>query len=147
MYATTPGLRGPLLLLIGFLVDLYLLIQLGSVIGALNAVILVVFSAVLGVQLVRHQGLATLREAQLRMAQGETPERSMVEGLMVLLGGTLLMLPGPLSDGVGLLMMIPPIRRAVAAWVVKRIFWFFPPGPPPSGGGGRLIEGDYRREE
>jgi len=128
------------------LLELYLLIEVGSVIGAVPTIALVVFSAVLGGLLVRHQGFATLQRAQKQMEAGAVPALEMLEGVALLLGGFLLLLPGFLTDLVGIATLIPPLRRAIVMW------WLGgrPPGPPGSASGPpgqRTIEGEYWRED
>ncbi len=100
-----------LLLLIIPLIELYFLIQVGSVIGALPTVLLTITTAVVGIALMRSQGLATVQNAQHEMAAGHSPEASMFEGVFIFLGGVLLFFPGLISDAIGLLFLVPFIRR------------------------------------
>ena len=93
------------------LIELYFLIQLGNVIGALPTILLTIFTAFLGVVLMRSQGLATLQNAQIEMATGKSPQASMFEGVFIFLGGVFLFFPGLVSDGIGLLFLVPFIRR------------------------------------
>ena len=83
------------------LLEIYLLIQVGGVIGAFPTVFMVVFTAVLGVWLIRIQGFSTLRRVQLTLAQG------------LVLAGALLLTPGFFTDAIGFLCLVPPIRRAL----------------------------------
>lgn len=100
-----------LLLFVVPLIELYFLIQLGSVIGALPTVLLTIFTAIAGIALMRSQGLATLQNAQLEMAAGKSPQASMFEGVFIFLGGVLLFFPGLISDFMGLLFLLPFVRR------------------------------------
>ncbi len=100
-----------ILLLIIPLIELYFLIQVGGMIGALPTVLLTIFTAVAGLFLMRSQGLATLQHAQQQMASGESPEASMFEGVFIFLGGLMLFFPGLISDTIGLLLLIPPVRH------------------------------------
>jgi len=100
-----------LFIFIAPLIELYFLIQLGDVIGALPTVLLTIFTAVLGVALMRSQGLAVMQNAQLEIAQGRSPQESMLEGVFIFVGGVLLFFPGLITDFIGLLFLVPFIRR------------------------------------
>ena len=135
-----------LLVLVGApLVELYVLIEVGSRIGALTTIALSIFTAVLGAWLVRMQGLSVLFRVQQSLARGEPPALEMAEGALLLVAGVMLLFPGFITDGLGFALLIPPLRR----WLVLRLFRVRP-GPPGSGSGGtttiRVIEGEYRRE-
>ena len=126
------------------LLELYLLVKIAQVIGAAATVGLVVFTAVLGALLLRHQGLATLDSVRKTMQRGEAPAQPLLEGLMVLLGSVCLMIPGPITDVVGALALVPPVRR----WLVSRFFHRFgPPGGRPPGQGPHVIDGEYERDD
>ncbi|MDX1353534.1 MAG: FxsA family protein [Thiomicrorhabdus sp.] len=100
-----------LLLFVVPLIELYFLIQLGNVIGALPTVLLTIFTAIFGIVLMRSQGVATLQTAQLEMAAGKSPQSSMFEGVFIFLGGVFLFFPGLISDSIGLLFLVPFVRR------------------------------------
>lgn len=109
------------LLLLGFpLLELYLLIKVGTLIGALPTVALVVGTAVLGLWLLRRQGLQNYRRMQQCMARGEVPALEMMEGAVMLVGAVLLLIPGLITDMVGLLCLIPPVRRRIVAGWLRR---------------------------
>ena len=91
--------------------ELALLIQVGSAIGVLPTLGLIILSAVLGILLLRVAGLATAWRARERLARGELPEREMFDGLLRALGGLLLLLPGFISDIFGLLCVLPFSRH------------------------------------
>jgi UPF0716 protein FxsA len=74
--------------------ELYLLIEIGSDIGAIPTIFLVVFTAVLGGLLMRQQGVSTLMRVRQAMDRGEVPALEMLEGAVLLLGGLLLLIPG-----------------------------------------------------
>jgi UPF0716 protein FxsA len=129
------------------LVELYVLIQVGSEIGALPTIALSIFTAVLGSFLVRQQGFSVLFRAQQMMAKGETPAFEMLEGAMLLLVGLALLLPGFITDAVGFLLLVPPLRRAVILWILRSRGIVRPGEPPPPSQSGGYIEGEYRRED
>lgn len=138
-----------LLLLLLPILEIYLLIKVGGVIGALPTVALVLFTAALGALLMRLQGLTVLSRVQRMAHQGEAPTAPMLEGLVILLSGALLLLPGFFTDALGLLGLLPPLRHALVAALLRRAF---PVSRPPRGpqGGGRgpaTLEGEYTRED
>lgn len=99
------------------IVEIYLLIQVGQVIGALWTVFLVVFTAVVGVWLLKIQGMSTLMRAQEKMQSGQMPAQEMLEGMGLLLAGAFLLTPGFFTDTVGFLLLLPPAR----AWLVSKL--------------------------
>lgn len=131
------------------LVELYLLIEVGSRIGALPTIALSIFTAVLGGALVRLQGFSVLFRVQQAMARGEVPALELMEGAMLLLVGIALLLPGFITDVVGFLLLIPQLRRAVVVWILRSKGVLRPGAPPPRGGGygGGYIEGEFRRDD
>lgn len=99
------------------IVEIYLLIQVGQVIGALWTVFLVVMTAVVGVWLLKIQGMSTLMRAQEKMQTGQMPAQEMLEGMGLLLAGAFLLTPGFFTDTVGFLLLLPPTR----AWLVSKL--------------------------
>ncbi len=97
------------------LLEIYLLIEVGSVIGAFSTVLAVVFTAVLGVTLIRIQGFSTLQKAQATMNQGGVPALEIFEGVMLLFAAVCLLIPGFFTDTIGFLLLIPPLRRFLAS--------------------------------
>ncbi|SNS63208.1 MULTISPECIES: FxsA family protein [unclassified Azospirillum] len=85
----------------------------GSQIGALNTVLLVLLSGVLGILLLQRQGLGALRKAQGRLQQGQPPLQEAFDGLCLALAGILLLIPGFLTDILALLLFLPPVRQAM----------------------------------
>jgi UPF0716 protein FxsA len=96
------------------LLELWLLVKIGSAIGALPVVALVLLSAMLGVAVLRTTGWQTFAAAQQQMRQRASPVPALVEGFLVGLAGILLILPGVLSDAAALLLLIGPLRRLLA---------------------------------
>ncbi|WP_339614754.1 FxsA family protein [uncultured Gilvimarinus sp.] len=103
------------------LLEIGLFIQVGSRIGAMPTVALVVLTAVFGVLLLRWQGLATLMRARSRMQQGQMPAREMVEGIMLAFAGAMLLTPGFFTDTLGFVLLIPACRHALFNALGKRI--------------------------
>lgn len=136
------------------LLEIYLLIKVGGVIGAAPTIFLVVFTALLGALLLRHQGLYTYAKVQTALARGELPTMAMLEGLVLLLSGAFLLTPGFFTDTLGFLALVPPLRKWLILKVLERgvIHTMGPrhPGGPSKGGRGKdhtTIEGEYRRED
>lgn len=102
-----------LVLVVGF-VEVYLLMKVGAALGFLATVGLCVLTGVVGGSLVRIQGLRTLQQIQLEMAQGRMPAAEMISGVVLLLVGAMLVLPGFLTDALGFALLVPLLRRSVA---------------------------------
>lgn len=129
------------------IIEIYLLLTVGSYLGVLPTVALIIFTAVLGVVLIRIQGLLTLFRIQEKMRRGEPPAGELLTGAALLLAGAFLLTPGFFTDTLGFLLLVPAVRRKLFAGLVSRFLW--PPGGGGSGpgGGSGVLEGDYRKEE
>jgi UPF0716 protein FxsA len=132
------------------LLEIYCLILVGRWIGALPTVLLVILTAAAGTALARHQGLAALRRLQSALARGELPAAELFEGVILLVGALLLLVPGFISDLAGLFCLIPATRRLLARWAMRHV----KTGPPPSGTAvpesqrqGHTLEGEFHRED
>lgn len=100
----------PLLLLVLPLAEIAVFVMVGSHIGVLSTIGLVVATTILGAVLLRIQGFGILTRIRETMDAGGSPGRELVHGLMVMLAGLLLLVPGFITDAVGLLLFIPPVR-------------------------------------
>lgn len=104
------------------MLELYVLIEVGSAIGALPTILLTIFTAALGAWFMKLQGLRVVQQAQISMARGEAPQQQVIEGMLVFVGGAVLLLPGLVTDVIGFLLLIPPIRAALAKrWLKSKI--------------------------
>lgn len=101
--------------------ELYILIQVGKVIGALPTVALLVVIAFLGAWLARAQGFIIIRRITEELAQGRLPAEELLDGAIVLAGGILLLTPGFFSDVVGLFLLIPVTRALVKSTFRKSL--------------------------
>ncbi|ATX82039.1 UPF0716 protein FxsA [Mariprofundus ferrinatatus] len=95
------------------LLELWLLIEVGSGIGGLPTIALCLLTAALGGWLIRMQGISTLVDAQHRMAQGELPADHGFHGLMLAISGLLLFTPGFITDTLGFLLLVPQLRQLI----------------------------------
>lgn len=114
----------PILLILFILApiaEIYVLIKVGGLIGALPTVGVVIGTAILGAALLRIQGIGTLRRLQAETAAGGLPAVTLVEGACLLVAGVLLLTPGFITDAIGFCCLIPPLRRALATALVARI--------------------------
>ena len=127
------------------LVEIFLLIKVGNVIGAPWTIALVVLTALVGAWLVRLQGLSALNRVRQSAARGELPALELLEGLFLLAAGALLLTPGFFTDIVGFA-CLTPLRRSLIRLAVRR-FGPIHPGSTSvdSSPGKSSIETDYRR--
>ena len=126
------------------LLEIYLLIEIGSLIGAVWTVTAVVGTAALGAALVRRQGLAALARFRSATQAGELPAVTIIEGLALLVAGALLLTPGFFTDLVGFLLLTPPLRQfLVRRWLVGRVVT--PADGTPSGRAPAVLDGESRR--
>lgn len=103
------------------LAEIYLLVQLGGLMGVWPTIALVAVTGFVGAQLARREGRRALASYQEALAKGQLPEDGIVSGLLILAGGVMLITPGVITDAFGLAMMIPPVRRAMAKLVKARL--------------------------
>ena len=131
------------------IIEIYLLIQVGQVIGAGWTILAVVATAVIGVWLLRIQGLSTLMRAQQKMQTGELPAHEMLEGIGLIVAGALLLTPGFFTDAVGFLLLFPPTRIWLVTRVTSRMVVTSSMGPQPGQSqSGNVLDGvKYHRED
>jgi len=135
------------------LIEIYLFIKVGAQIGAFTTVALCVVTAILGMALLRHQGLSTMRNVQTQMQKGELPATGMIEGMMLFFAGAFLLTPGFFTDTIGFILLIPPLRKAIALWLLERsgmIVQIRTPGGDYTSHqhrASRTLEGDYERRD
>jgi len=102
------------------LVELFILIKIGSHIGALNTILLVILTAALGALLVRLEGLRTWRQIQSSLSQGQIPAEELIDGVLIFAGGILLLTPGVLTDLCALILLFPYTRMHFKRWLRRR---------------------------
>jgi UPF0716 protein FxsA len=102
-------------------VELALLIYLGQLLGFWPTIVIVIVTAVIGAFVLQRQGLQTMRRISQAMASGEPPIEPVVDGFFIAIAGAFLLTPGVITDGIGLALLVPPVRRAVARWGFSRM--------------------------
>jgi len=102
------------------ILEIYLVIQVGSSIGVLPTVALLIAVSIAGAWLLRHQGLSVLARIQSKLARGEMPGKELVDGLLIAFAGALMLTPGFMTDAFGLLLMLPPTRAIVRTILIRR---------------------------
>ncbi len=97
-------------------IEIWVLIKVGSAIGALACLLLMLLAGGVGISLVRSQGLKNLLSLQQRMADGELPAQELLQGMLLAMAGMLLILPGFVTDLLALLLLQPALR----GWLARR---------------------------
>ncbi|WP_026785117.1 FxsA family protein [Pleomorphomonas koreensis] len=115
----TPAL--PLLLLAWPIAEIAALVWVGSHLGVINTVGLVLLAAFGGLALLRYEGFGLMRRVQAELAAGRMPAGTLLDGFMVLLAAFLLILPGFLSDLMAFLLLFAPVRRLIIATIAARL--------------------------
>ena len=139
------------------IVEIYLFIEVGGVIGAPATIGIVLLTAIVGAWLFRAQGLSTLARARSSMKQGQLPAMELLEGPLLLLAGAFLLTPGFFTDALGFILLIPSSRRGMIQWIVRRGAVRFSqshsqsnpqdPHSSPTSHPNAPLEGEFRRED
>jgi UPF0716 protein FxsA len=114
---------GPLLFLFILvpIAELYVIVQVGHVLGVVNTLALLLLVSFAGAWLMKREGLGALRRAQRQVDAGMVPGRELVDGALIVLAGALLLAPGFITDAVGLLLLLPPVRAGVRSFARHRL--------------------------
>ena len=99
------------------LIELYLLIQVGSYFGAFHTIMIVLITGIIGGLLARSQGLSVQRQIRVDLQKGIIPTDSLIDGCFILIAGALLITPGMITDMFGFVVMVPLFR----GWLKKRL--------------------------
>jgi UPF0716 protein FxsA len=102
------------------LVELYVIVEVAGRLGVLETLVLLVATTVGGAWLVKREGLGVARRVQEQMQRGEVPAAEVVDGLLVLAAGVLLLTPGFVTDALGLLLLVPFVRRPLRGLAFRR---------------------------
>lgn len=104
------------------IIEMLVLLKVGAFIGAFYTVVLVLMTAVIGVSLLKRQGLSAFVRANQKMQSGQMPVAEMGEGLMLAVAGALLLTPGFVTDGIGFLLLTPMVRAYLAEkWLASML--------------------------
>lgn len=95
------------------IVELAVIIQVGQWLGVLPTLVILILMSIIGATLMKHEGLGVLRRAQLQVRAGRAPGREVADGFLIVLGGALMLTPGFVTDGVGMALLLPPVRAVV----------------------------------
>ena len=112
------------------IIEIYLLIEIGSMFGALTAVTLVILTGFLGAFLARMQGLQTLYRIKESLREGRMPSSELLDALLIVIAGLVLLTPGFLTDSVGFLLLIPATRNFIKYWLRRQIELRYMPNRP-----------------
>ena len=103
------------------IIEIYLLIEIGSIFGALTAITIVILTGFLGAFMARIQGLQTLFRIQESLREGRMPSGELLDGLLIVIAGVVLLTPGFLTDSAGFLLLIPTTRNSIISWLQRQI--------------------------
>lgn len=113
------------ILLLAFIVmpvlELAVLIRVHEHIGLANTIALVIVTGVAGATLARIQGWMVVQQIRRDLAGGRMPAPRLMDGVMILIAGILLITPGLITDTLGFLLLLPPVRAAIRAWLRRKI--------------------------
>ena len=137
------------------IIEMYLLIEVAGYIDAWPTIGLVMLTAVVGVALLKRQGIATLTRGVQRAQQGQMPATEMAEGILLAVAGALLITPGFVTDFVGFTLLFPPSRVAIAKilmqWVAMSATVMSPPrtrdAESAANDAGNVLDGEFQRKK
>lgn len=130
-------------------IEISIFIQVAHVLGVLMTLILVIFTSVIGMSLVRNQGFKNFLLMQQKMAAGESPAAEMIKSVSLIIAGLLLLLPGFFTDFLGLLLLLPPVQKHLTLKLLPHLRFSRMPGGGFSAGtgGGETFDGEYQRKD
>ena len=129
-----------IILILGIpLLEIYLFIKVGSQIGALNTVLLILVTAIAGIWYARYEGFNTLRSGMTQLVKNEMPLYEIVSGAAIAFAALLLILPGFATDIIGILLIFPVTRKIILSKYSKK----YSSKKKPSDRGKNYIEGEY----
>lgn len=109
-------------------IEISIFIQVAHVMGVLMTLILVIFTSVIGMSLVRNQGFKNFLLMQQKMAAGESPAEEMIKSVSLIIAGLLLVLPGFFTDFLGLLLLLPPVQKHLTMKLLPHLRFSRMPG-------------------
>ena len=129
------------------ILEMYILIEVGGFIGALNTIGLVLLTALLGLILIRQQGFRTLLNARNKLMQAELPTEELVTGIFLAAGGALLLTPGFVTDFIGFMCLLPFTRSFLMSLIATSFFDVSGFSQKKEEKQGNWIEGEYKKDE
>jgi UPF0716 protein FxsA len=123
------------------IVEIAIFVAVAEWIGFWPALAGVLLMSLIGAAIMRRQGFSLLAEIRMTIGQGKMPARALADAMLVGTAGVLLVLPGYLTDVIGLLLLVPPLRHWCYALLARRLIRR-PPGKPGTGGP-RVVELDH----
>ena len=100
--------------------EIYLLIEIGGKVGALNTIALIFLTAIIGLYFAKHQGLQTLKSAMVNLYQNKMPVYEIMSGASIALAAFLLIVPGFFTDIIGFLLLVPFTRKLIFNLILKK---------------------------
>jgi len=92
------------------LIEIYVAVQVAHVVGALDTIGLLILLSVVGAWVAKHEGFSVFRHMRMALDQGRMPTNELIDAVLVFAGGLLLIVPGFVTDAIGLLLLLPPVR-------------------------------------
>jgi len=123
------------------ILELFILIEIGGVIGAPWTILAVVATAMIGAALIRRQGMSVIRDAQAAMSRDELPLKQLFDGFFLLVAGAMLLTPGFVTDSIGFALLVPPLRSLIG-WRIWQ--WLQAHGSVRFNMAGSTVDGTYR---
>ena len=102
-------------------IEIYLLIKIGSQIGAISTILLIFTTAIVGIYYAKYEGLNTLKSGFLQLSKNETPAYEVISGAAIAFAALLLIIPGFLTDVLGFLLIFPISRKFIFNLLLKKI--------------------------
>nr|WP_071852533.1 FxsA family protein [Duffyella gerundensis] len=126
-------------------IEITLFIQVAHVLGVLMTMLLVVFTSLIGISLVKNQGVKNFMLMQQKLNQGESPAKEMIKSVSLIISGVLLLLPGFFTDFLGLLLLLPPVQKHLTLKLMPHLRVWRGPGAGPDSG--YTVDGEFERKD
>ena len=117
-------------------IEIYLLIKIGSQIGAITTIFMIFMTAIIGVYYAKYEGLNTLKSGFSQLNKNETPAYEVISGAAIAFAALLLIIPGFVTDTLGFLLIFPPTRKLIFNRLAKKI-------KPRENKKNNFIDGDF----
>lgn len=104
------------------LIELYILIKIGSFLGFFKTMLIVIGTGILGAYLAKREGFKVVAKIRYELGKGNFPGDEMIEGLVLFIAGMLLITPGVLTDMTGIILLLPIIRNFIVLWIKEKLY-------------------------